>query len=106
MRTGKIIVKDLREKGRTDLEIQAVASQLSPEGKSSVLEAVQEKPKSRRLRHYVCMDPFCGSMNFRCNWDSLTAKCMQCGSTEIQIAVMEATEDEYQQREREVREEG
>ena len=102
MRTGKIVVKEMREKGRTDLEIRAVASQLCNEVKSEILEALQEKPEKLQLSQYVCMDPFCGGMNFRCNWDRMKPKCIQCESTNVQIVVMEATKDEYKQREREV----
>lgn len=53
-------ILDLRKKGRTDLEIRAVASQISLG--EEILEALEDPRESWTIRKYVCLNPECNAI--------------------------------------------
>jgi len=87
----------MRKSGYTDLQIRAVANQLSKQAGDEIKEALQTPPNDYKIRMYVCMDPMCSAMNHRANYIGKTMRCLECGSPKLQAVIMGATKNEYEE---------
>jgi len=87
----------MRKSGYTDLQIRAVANQLSNRQAEEIKESLQTPPDDYKIRMYVCMDPMCSAMNHRANYIGKTMRCLECDSSKLQAVIMGATKDEYEE---------
>lgn len=90
----------MREKGVLDIQIRAVGNQLSSDRAQDIKEALEAKPKKRKVRMYACVSPDCNHIDKSCRWSGVRMTCNKCGGEDIEVFAEEVSNNEYRKREK------
>lgn len=93
-----MVMLDQREKGRTDLEIKAVARQIGLG--EEILEALEDPRGSWRVRKYVCLNPECNAILEHCIPVGGGDGCASCQSHDLKVMITDVEEEIYRGYER------